>query len=262
MRESNQDACCMRVANTNSGALSMAIVCDGVGGLAHGEVASSYVTKMMASWFSDGLPGLLAVGDATLPKALDNAWDELLWQAHSQIMRYGARQHELMGTTFTGILAYRGEYMVAQVGDSRLYHLHDGVLERVTEDQTMAAELVALGELDATDVATHPSRHVIMQAVGVGNDLHPLFTAGRYEPRDLFVLCTDGVYGRLGDAGIGACVRQVDQSDGECLETLCRILVDCALAAGETDNLTVACFFGDPLLRMGTDTVVVGGTAW
>lgn len=261
-RETNEDACCLRVANTARGALTMAVVCDGVGGLAHGEQASSYVVRQMTTWFEKNvLPAVLSAPIDDPLRGLDEAWDERLAQIHAHIRSCGEARGVEMGTTCTGIVAHLGRFLAVQIGDSRLYRLREGSCERITQDQTVASRMVEMGELAAEEEATHPGRHVILQAIGAGKSLQPRFTGGTYGPDDLFVLCTDGMHGCLGDDGVCGGLGSVCPPDEAQLKRACHDLVDHALKAGGTDNLTVACFCGDPLRSEEPQTVVVGGDA-
>ena len=237
----NQDACCLSVARTPRGEAVMSVVCDGVGGLAHGEVASSTVVRSFASWFRNELPKAASGGSLALDQ-IARTWERMLGESHSRLVDYGMRQGMAVGTTFTGVYACEGRYLVAQVGDCRLYLVRDGDARQMTRDQTFVARLVERGELTAQEAACHPFRSMITQAVGVGQEPCPVFGEGTYEPRDLFVLCSDGVYRSLDEGGLRNAFLPSAPWCDESLRAACRHIVRRAMRQGEPDNLTVTCF--------------------
>ncbi len=262
VRKKNQDACCVQVAQTPWGALSMAIVCDGVGGLSLGELASAHVIRRFATWFSHDLPLVLNVrGQDFSVERLDVTWDELLHELHNELATMGGNEGVRMGTTFTGVLAFRGRYLACQVGDSRLYVVGEQGLQQITEDQTLVAKLLAEGSISAQEAAKHPEKNVILQAVGVGEELQPHFTVGSYAPQHTFLLCTDGVHGCLSNEDLHSCVVAYDAQKAS-LESCCEELVRRALEAGSKDNVSAVCLRGDPLRALESQTLVVGEGSW
>lgn len=263
VREANQDGCCVLVAHTSVGTVSMAIVCDGVGGLASGELASSYVVLSFVEWFEHRLP--LAMSEPSFDVCqLDTVWEDIIQDAHEYLRTYGLREGVQMGTTLTCLLVHGRRFLAAQVGDSRLYIVRDGELTQITEDQTMAAHLVATGEIETRDALGHPSNHVIMQAVGAGSAVHPCYTLGACGDQDAFVLCSDGVSGVLDDESIQGCLARSSEgcSHGDARD-VCAVLVNKALEAGGHDNASVVCLWADPLKRQAHDTLVAGaGGSW
>lgn len=263
VRATNQDGCCVLVAHTPVGTVSMAVVCDGVGGLASGELASSYVVLSFVEWFEHQLP--LAMSEPSFDVCqLDTVWEDIIQDAHERLHAYGLREGVQMGTTLTCLLVHGQKYLAAQVGDSRLYIAHDGELAQVTEDQTMAAHLVATGEIETRDVLGHPSSHVIMQAVGAGSAVRPCYTLGVCDDQDVFVLCSDGVSGALDDESMQGCLaRSSDVRSHGDAQDVCALLVNKALEAGGHDNVSVVCLLADPLKRQKHDTLVAGvGGSW
>lgn len=256
VRETNQDACCVLVAHTSLGTLSMAIVCDGVGGLSQGELASSYVTNRFATWFEQELAQYVG-RPSFVVEQIDVIWEDLIQSLHEEIRSYGKRMHEELGTTFTGVMVCQGRYLAVQVGDSRMYMLHDGNLSQITEDQTVAAQNAAVGEL-AGGVGRRLGGNVILQAIGAGREVHPQFTCGECADRDLFVLCSDGIYSQIDDIAIKDCLVECVDDSTPNFRACCERMVEKALAAGGHDNVSALCLLADPLNCETHGTLVVG----
>ena len=258
-RETNQDACCVQVADTAMGEVSMAVMCDGVGGLSDGELASSSVVRRFASWFRDELPGLMPnMGDEFDSAAIRASWTDLIAVANEELRVAASRDGAMMGTTLTGLIACEGTYLVAHVGDCRLYRVgrYDGIC--LTKDQTLVARLLEEGVIEPTDVATHPGRNVILQAVGVTERLAPTFSEGVYTEDDLFVLCSGGAYGDMDGEDMRRVFGKVDRSDEQGLQRVCYTLLGNRMNEGATDNLSVACVCPNVGVRASGNTIVVG----
>lgn len=252
-KATNEDACCIEVADTVLGEMVMAIVCDGVGGLARGDLASSTVVDRFADWFEGELPSLVEgmSGRGVLNlDVIEGVWGALLANLNELIQAYGTRIGTSLGTTFTGILACGGRYVVGHVGDCRAYQMSHSLSAQITEDQTLVARKLAQGELTVEEAAKQPT-NVILQSVGTESVLRPVFTQGSFGPDELFVICCDGAYRRAGNEGVRELFQQADFRDEESLIAACRELLRRDIEHGEKDNLTVICFSGDLQLAAG-----------
>lgn len=242
VREANEDACCALVTPTRLGEIVMAVVCDGVGGLSYGEMASSTVVKRFVRWFEADLPLLLRQMQGDLDRKLIQAcWTELLDDLNGMIRQYGRSIGALLGTTFTGLLACGHSYVIGHVGDCRAYCLHGGALRQLTEDQTLLALMLARGEITPEEATTSHQRHVIMQSVGTQVNLRPAFYFGAMDESDVMVLCSDGAYHSLGDEGLAKELKGASQRDERLLGHACEEILNKSMLAGESDNLSIVC---------------------
>jgi len=142
---------------------------------------------------------------------------------------------EGMGTTIVAALETQAnDLAIASVGDSRAYVLQNGSLRAITEDQTWVQEVGRSLGLDEQSLRTHPMRHVLTMAVGVGAAVRIRYYAIALEPGMLMMLSSDGLHGVVTEAGI----ENILTSPAP-LETKCRQLVDAAHDAGSPDNVTV-----------------------
>lgn len=246
-KRENEDACCIEVGYGPFGEVLMAIVCDGVGGLSRGNVASSTVINRFVTWFEQELPALIEGMDAQA--GFDFGLVRAVWGAHLQslndlIRAHGAKVGGSLGTTFTGLIACGGRYLAGHVGDCRAYHMNRVFFEQITQDQTLVAKKLAAGEITAEEAARQP-KNVILQSVGTERVLKPVFYEGAYAPDSLLVICCDGAYKRAGNEGVKRLFQSLDYHDEAALGAACETLIEQDIAQGEKDNLTVLCFSGD-----------------
>ena len=243
----NEDACCIEVAQTPLGEVLMAIVCDGVGGLSRGNVASSTVIDRFVRWFEGELPmlmgGMVEAGafDFALVKAV---WGTMLQSQNDLIRTHGIKAGGRLGTTFTGIIACGGHYLAGHVGDCRAYRMNPIAFEQITEDQSLVAKQLAAGEITEEEARKRP-KNVILQSVGTERVVKPVFYEGSVHADDLFVICCDGAYHRVENGGIRHLFQRLDYRDEAAMGAACDTLLRTDMDYGEKDNLTVLCFSGD-----------------
>lgn len=220
VREHNEDSFIARTP--------LFVVADGMGGHEAGEVASEIAINTMlehAPCKADGDKLIAAV------KAANRA---ILLAAAEGVGRPG------MGTTITAAQLFDDQLLIAQVGDSRAYLLHEGHLQRVTRDHSLVADLVEQGRITEEEARVHPQRSVITRALGSDPHVEPDLYILRVEKGDRLLLCSDGLSGMVTDAEIEALLREQPNP-----QACCDALVDEALAGGGLDNVTVVVV--DPL---------------
>lgn len=200
-----------------------ALVCDGMGGEAGGEVASNIASEAIAAAL-DGAWPWTSVED-TLVASIVGAGDRVrsVARAEPRLAR--------MGTTAT-VAAVHGDWLIcAQVGDSRAYLLRDGHLVQLTRDQTLVELLESTG-IDT--VGEDVPANVILQAVGSSVRLDVVVTRTPFRAGDVVLLCSDGLHGVVDDALIASILSTHYDPDAAC-----DALVAAANEAGGPDNITV-----------------------
>lgn len=259
VKESNQDSCCIEVAQTPEGDTLLLAVCDGVGGLSSGEVASASVVKWLSSWFERRYSRLL-ISTADDTKALFNRvqsdWIVGIRNLNQTLLQYGRDTNQRMGSTFTAILFFKGEYIIGHVGDCRVYEVSDGKLRQLTEDQTWVAREVARGTITPEQARSHPRKNIILQSVGTQEDIHPVFTRGDAAPAgSSYVVCCDGFRNELFDDEIANGFNSSQFQTSEDMDKALEDLAQLAMQRGERDNITAVLAFeqegddyGDPLV--------------
>ena len=140
-----------------------------------------------------------------------------------------------MGTTLTCGLIYKGqEAVVANVGDSRTYLLRGDKLRAVSQDHSLVAYLVQLGELTAEEARTHPSGNILVRSIGSMPEVEVDVYHVNVQAGDRLMFCSDGLWGELPDSEIRSILLAHEDQDAAC-----RALVDRANEAGGRDNSTL-----------------------
>lgn len=188
-KSTNQDSVLMKVAQTDYGNVVFAAVCDGMGGLAKGELASATLVRMLSKWFEEKFPQMLYQGLSM--EILQNSWTELIYQANSKIANYSHALHTNMGTTMVVILIVGQVYYIANVGDSRIYQIRDE-LKQLTKDQTFVQREMDEGRMTYDEARRDSRRNVLLQCVGASEVIEPDFYTGMIDPGTMFLLCSDG----------------------------------------------------------------------
>jgi len=201
-------------------------VADGMGGAQAGEVASAAAIGAIERGLPDG-PGS---PEERLAKLVLDANDRIIDMAAEDQGRAG------MGTTMTAAYVDEAEVAVAHVGDSRLYRLRDGELERLTEDHTLVAELERQGKITEEEAGRHPQRSIITRALGAERDIQVDHHTWPARDGDIYLICSDGLM-MFPEQQIGEIVRTAPD-----LRSAARALVDAANAGGGRDNITVVLF--------------------
>lgn len=201
---------CLGTPRQRPGHGIVAAVADGVGGAKGGRVAAELAVR----GFIDGYysqPATIGVQRAAA-RAIDavNQWLYAQGRADPAL--------ENMASTFTALILLGRRAHALHVGDSRLYRLSDGRLERLTEDHT----------LNRPDLS-----HVLYRATGIEATVRLDYTVQQLRPHDRFLLCSDGVHGTLDDGRIRALLLRRSAP-----EEAARQIVEAALAAGSTDNVS------------------------
>lgn len=188
-KDTNQDSLTSMVLNTPQGRMAFCVLCDGMGGLEKGEVASASVITAFRNWAFTELPMLCErpLEDATIR----NQWATIVDQQNNAIKAYGARQGVRLGTTVVAMLLTQTRYYILNVGDSRAYEFTDG-FRQITNDQTFVAREVAQGRMTPEEAETDSRRSVLLQCVGASDDVYPDMFFGDVAPNAIYMLCSDG----------------------------------------------------------------------
>ena len=218
------DVGCVRSHNEDSYLVQSPLfaVCDGMGGHAAGEVASAIAVETISK------TAPRAADPALLGAAVEAANAAVIEAAVNGLGKPG------MGCTATVAYVENSTVAIAHVGDSRAYLLHDGSLIRVTHDHSYVEELVDAGEITADEARVHPNRSVITRALGSDPNMYADHFQIGVETGDRLILCSDGLSSMVPDGEIERIATQSATAQ-ICTDNL----VDAALAAGGTDNVTV-----------------------
>lgn len=221
---------CGAVRNMNEDSLmsrtedSFWAVADGMGGHDAGEVASEMITTALGKMDTQ----------LDLPDFVDSIEDTLL-EVHHEIRVY-SRTHcdgRTMGSTVVAMFARGNLGVCLWAGDSRLYRYRGGMLEQVSEDHSQVNEMLSRGLITEEEAVNHPSSNVITRAVGATDTLYIDVTVFEMKPKDIYVLCSDGLYGALSHDEMLSRLRLSS------IENYANDFVNDALKNEARDNVTV-----------------------
>lgn len=221
---SRTDVGCAREHNEDSLAVAppLYVVCDGMGGHAAGEVASEIAVNVITERAPDH-PDAAALG-----QAVEEANLAIIRAANEGVGRAG------MGCTCTAALLEKERLVLAQVGDSRAYLLHNGEMQQLTRDHSLVADLIEAGQITEAEARVHPQRSVITRALGSDPRTQPDLFEINVETGDRLLLCSDGLSTMLEDDQI-AKILGSNPDPQRCAAQL----VNEAVARGGYDNVTV-----------------------
>ena len=257
-KSSNQDAYGVRIACNGPGEIAFAVVCDGVGGLTDGEVASSTVVHALLRWFDGALPELFTC--RLTPETLYQAWSGVLREVNGRIYHHAGVGEGRMGTTVTALLLLNGSYYALSVGDTRLYRMDRGSLLQLSRDHTLVQREVELGRLSAEQAGRDPRRGVLVRCVGGETAVTPEYYTGRIEPESSYLLCTDGFYRSLTERELWCNLEpQALHTIAEGERILLR-LMSAAKERGERDNLTAVVLRVDDAVGESEETIDLENT--
>lgn len=191
VRKNNEDS--MLVCRREFGKTQalLAAVADGMGGLSHGERASGYVTDGLRKWWETEIQPLFVPPDL---KYLNDTLGFLFEKMQAGLRQQIEQQHTNMGTTLSLIFILGEEYIIKQVGDSRIYLIDKKKCYQLTKDQTWCQQEIDAGRMSAEEAAVHEKRHMLLNAFGAGTNFFVRGQRGQLYKKQRVLLCSDGYY--------------------------------------------------------------------
>ena len=231
LRDENQD--CVWSASLSDGACA-AVLCDGMGGEAHGGLASriavDVISKRILGTFSEMMNR----------NSVRNLLITAVSAANSSVVYAARKQPEgaVMGTTCVAAIVSGGRAYIVNVGDSRGYHLFTSedseCIQQVTKDHSHVRDLIDRGEITEEQAKLHPDRNKITRAIGAEEMVTPDYFELDLADGDMLLLCSDGLSSYGDDMDI------LDICFEYPVEVICDKLVDYANGNGGHDNISVA----------------------
>lgn len=224
-REVNED--CAEVFHKDE-QIMLAVIADGMGGHNAGDIASQMAVNVLKEAF------LHTESPADVP-GWENWLQSVIQTANQKIYEYGSKKEAYngMGTTIVAVLFLPENYVVAHVGDSRLYRYTGSEVELMTADHSLVQELVECGQITKEEAETHPQRNVITRALGTDPTTEIDVKSIDYMDEPSFILCTDGLSGVVSEQ------QMTDHlSEMNAIEEQATNLMDLALNSSGEDNIT------------------------
>lgn len=224
VRKNNEDF--YGVSNTINGIVC--VVCDGIGGNKGGEIASKIAVDTISSFFEN-----------SKQKDIRTSIEESLIIANQNIINRSKEdlQYDKMGTTSCILVLKENKAWYAHIGDSRIYLFskRKKTLTQITKDHSLTQSLLDEGIIKEEDALNHSSKHLIIKALGIKDNVVPDICKNPIIPSkgDIFLLCTDGLHGEISDKEIESILSKTIN-----IEQKSEILLKAALNSGGHDNIT------------------------
>lgn len=243
-KHNNEDALVVRTASTVRGPLLMAGVCDGVGGMDRGELASSIAVHALSEWFDEKLPLYLRDGfDFVM---LRSGLEFELLQINKLLQEQASISGCHMGTTATMLILFEGRCITANVGDSRIYEIGN-TIRQLTKDHSLVQREIDLGHLTKDDAEKDQRRNVLFQCLGAKSKVAPDICERPVKLGVVYLLCSDGFRHRLTPAEMKeellANAERGEAAINHALESMAKRCME----RGETDNITAIALWAEQL---------------
>ncbi len=236
-KATNQDSLSLRIINTARGRMVLSVLCDGMGGLEKGEVASASVIRAFDEWMNNQLPQLMASGIED--HIIRAQWVNIATTQNQTIKAYGARQGVKLGTTVVAMLLTQDRYYIMNVGDSRAYEISDNV-KQITEDQTFIARELALGNITPEQARVDARKSVLLQCVGASDDVYPDMFFGDVKENAVYMLCSDGFRHEISPEEIYQKLNPAVLMDEYSMSRNATELIELNKSRKERDNISVS----------------------
>ena len=235
-KSTNQDSLTVKILDTQQGKMVFALLCDGMGGLAKGEVASSELVEAFQTWVVEELPEICdkPIEDSVIRQQ----WSRIAETQNNRIINYGNHCGIRLGTTVVAMLITEERYYIMNVGDSRAYELAEGI-RQLTKDQTLVEREIALGNLTPEEAESDPRRSVLLQCIGASEDVYPDFFFGRTRKNAVYMLCSDGFRHEVSSYEIFEMLEPNRMLDEKTMRQNVEYLIGLNKSRMEQDNISV-----------------------
>ena len=226
VRENNQDA---YAVGELPGEVAWAVVCDGMGGAAGGNIASALAVKVISDKITS------SYNEKMRDSSIKNLLDSAITAANIEVydMAYSRPDLKGMGTTVVAVVVRDNVAHIAHAGDSRAYLVNKDGVEQITVDHSLVQNLVDRGEITKEEAEHHPNKNVITRALGVDKRIDVDFSEVDMYENETLILCTDGLSNCVNNSELAE-----DIKDGQYYAFADR-LVKRANRNGGNDNITV-----------------------
>jgi serine/threonine protein phosphatase PrpC len=239
VREENQDTIRLPDPGAPPGRGLLYALADGMGGLAHGKLASALaVDALFEAFYGTKAP---------IPKSLGRGVETANSKVFGAAQGLGAAR---MGTTLTAANVHGDSLCIVHVGDSRAYLVRDGRPMLLTNDHTTVGDLVRMKLIGPDKVRTHAQRSMLNRAVGLGLFVRPDITRVKLRDEDRIVICSDGLWSAVEDRDLASMATASDD-----LDEVCSSLIGAAIEGDSDDNVSVI------VVRVGRASSAQGASA-
>lgn len=230
VKKVNQDNILLKTFSNKSAEICFAVVCDGVGGLDCGEVASSFAVNILSKWFENQDFETTAEFELNYYRLLH----KLAFDINEQIYEMGKAESKILGTTLTALLIINNYYYVLHIGDTRIYIICPKSIKRLTKDHTRYEQYLDNGEYH---IAERTNRNILWQCVGGNKTIEPQIVKGKVEG-GTFLICSDGFRDEVTESELQLMIGSDKSRTPQKLKVLLTQLIELNLERNEKDNIS------------------------
>lgn len=234
-KDINQDSALIKLAETSKGSVCLAIICDGMGGLQQGELASATLIRAFSDWFENELQ--FNIDDSDFDNIKSRIKTIIIDQNH-KISNYANEHNIMMGTTLSVLLIVGTKYLIVHVGDSRIYKITN-TIEILTKDQTVVERDLERGLITPEQASKDPRKNVLLQCIGASSFIVPEIKEGIVNLNDIFMLCSDGFIHKISSKEILESLNYQSLHNESTMTENSKKLTELCKQRQETDNITV-----------------------
>ncbi|SHK19787.1 protein phosphatase [Clostridium cavendishii DSM 21758] len=193
-KTTNQDSVLVEIGDYKGKEFGLFLVCDGLGGLSQGEIASLSAVKCFKEWWENEVGDLIKKEDKDIIESLE----ETLLRANRRIYKYSKEINSKIGTTVTALFISGNKYYIVNVGDSRIYRVDKRVIQE-TEDDSYVAMKVKNKEMTIEEAKNSKMKNILLQCVGAKENIVVYKKIGEIGQSAAFLLCSDGFYNKFNE---------------------------------------------------------------
>ncbi len=217
----------------------LAVVCDGMGGLQEGEMASAQMLQMFSEWYHTVYSSIRQKEtEDEFEDSLYESWENLFKTSHEMIQAYGKLNKIKIGTTATAVLFEKERYYIAHVGDSRVYEITDQV-RRLTRDQNFAGITSDQRQYTTNTGMVKNASSILIQGIGASENIRPVYQSGEIRKGAVYLLCSDGFWHKTEDGELAGKFAPEYMVEESVMRICVREHVKLLRERGERDDITV-----------------------
>ena len=233
VKQVNQDALLCKIGSMNNNEFGLFVVCDGLGGLEYGEVASKKTTEYFEEWWNTNIKTILQTNDSE--KLIRESLEEVLIKSNREIIQLSNEINSKIGTTASVLFILNKNYYIVHIGDSRIYEINKNMIQ-LTEDHSQYEMLRKQGIKNLQNV----KKNVLTQCIGVNDKLDIFYKKGKISKNTNFLICSDGLHNKMDKESV---INKFNNKNSKNFRTkdlqeICENLIDEVKEKKERDNIT------------------------
>lgn len=252
VRAENQDSVLCMIGEVQGKAAALFLVADGMGGLSYGASVSRYIKDQFLRWWREDFPSMVQAG-RTDREDIKELLEQEIWDINQAVLRFKKDNDCRAGSTLSLLFLYGNEYYVENLGDSRIYRLRKGILEQITEDQSLVAQMVREKRMTKEEAMHSGKKNILTMCIGMFQVPQIFSLQGVQDGKEVYLLCSDGLYNAVSELDIRgilsqemlSCRQKAEQlrqliSKGEALDNVSIIVAGQPAGTCKSRNLPAA----------------------